>query len=168
MAVYGVSGANNSVPAPPSTNVTNNAQAAAHRQSVAAGTGQDHMSMQDFLMLVVAQLQNQDIDNTVDNGQFMAQMAQIASMQSMQDLTMAFMSSMSMNFLGKFVRASALTEVEVGDGMTDIRHSREEGYVQRVSFNGGDARVLVNNVWFNVGDIFEVGVARPESETDDA
>ena len=137
-----------------------NAEAAqAYRQSITQRASQDNMTMQDFLMLVVAQMQNQDINNTMDNGQFMAQMAQIASMQAMQELTSAFMSSMSMNYLGRFVRASAT--VTDADGVTST--TRQEGYVERVSFNGGEARVLVNDVWFAVEDVFEIATRSPEA-----
>ena len=138
-------------------NDTYNAQAAQqYRQSISQRASDDNMTMQDFLMLVVAQMQNQDINNTMDNGQFMAQMAQIASMQAMQELTAAFMSSMSMNYLGRFARAAATTD--------DGRQAREEGYVERIAFNGGDARVLINDVWFAVSDVFEIGVRSPESQ----
>ena len=137
---------------------TFNAEAAqAYRRSLSQASSQDNMTMQDFLMLVVAQMQNQDINNTMDNAQFMAQMAQIASMQAMQELTSAFMSSMSLNYLGRFVRAVATTD--------DGRVAREAGYVERIAFNGGQAQVLVNNVWFAVGDVFEVGVRAPEDES---
>ena len=141
--------------------VNNNAaaatQAAQYRRSVSQASAADNMTMQDFLLLIVAQLQNQDINNTMDNGQFMAQMAQVASMQAMQDLTAAFMSSMSMNYIGKFVSASAPT----ADGF-----AREHGYVERISFNGGQAMVLVNDVWFNVHDVFEIRTSSPGDDPD--
>ena len=134
-------------------------EAQAYRKSLSETSGKDSMTMQDFLMLVVSQMQNQDINNTMDNGQFMAQMAQIASMQAMQELTAAFMSSMSMSYLGKYVRASATTD--------DGRLARHEGYVDRVNFNGGEATVLVNDVWFKVQDVFEIMMIEPEPEYDE-
>jgi flagellar basal-body rod modification protein FlgD len=137
-------------------NSFNVAAAQDYRRSLSESSGKDNMSMQDFLMLVVAQMQNQDINNTMDNGQFMAQMAQIASMQAMQELTAAFMSSMSMSYMGKYVIAGATTD--------DGRRVREEGYVERVSFNGGEALVLVNDVWFKVQDVFEIMLSAPEIE----
>ncbi|MCL2099698.1 MAG: hypothetical protein FWH24_04600 [Oscillospiraceae bacterium] len=130
-----------------------------YRKSLSESSGKDSMGMQEFLMLVVAQMQNQDINNTMDNGQFMAQMAQIASMQAMQELTAAFMSSMSISYIGKYVRASATTN--------DGRLAREEGYVDRVSFNGGEATVLVNNVWFKVQDVYEIYLSEPLIEEEE-
>lgn len=130
--------------------------AQAYRQSLSETSAKDSMSMQDFLMLVVAQMQNQDINNTMDNGQFMAQMAQVASMQAMQELTASFMSSMSMNYMGKYVKAVATTD--------DGKYTEEEGYVDRINFNGGEAQVLVNETWFKVQDIYEVYLAQPIEE----
>jgi hypothetical protein len=64
------------------------------------------------------------------------------------------MSSMSMSYMGRYVRASATTD--------DGRFVREEGYVDRVSFNGGEATILVNDVWFKVQDVYEVMTSMPE------
>jgi flagellar basal-body rod modification protein FlgD len=115
--------------------------------------------MNDFMMLMVAQMQNQDIFSDQDNTAFMSQMAQMASMQAMQDLTSAFMSSMAMNYIGKYVKASAFTYDEKG---ADLRPIRAEGYVEMVNFNGGRAMVLVGDTWFNIGDVFEVRPNAPE------
>ena len=120
-----------------------------YRYSLTKSNSANNMSTQDFLMLVVAQMTNQDINNVQDNSQFMAQMAQMASMQAMQELTAAFMSSMSMNYMGKYVKAEALT---------DGGHVWKEGFVDRVSFNGGEAMVLIDDTWFMIKDVYEIGV----------
>lgn len=117
----------------------------------------NNLSMQDFLMLVVAQMQNQDMNTTQDNGQFMSQMAQIASMQAMQELTAAYMSTMSVSYMGKYVKAEAITST--GEKAT------AEGFVDRINFNGGDAMVLVDNIWFKVQDIYELSLTKPENST---
>ena len=113
-----------------------------------------NISMNDFLLLVVAQMQNMDMNSAPDNGQFMTQMAQMASMQAMQELTAAYMSTMSVSYMGKYVKAEAVTN-------TGERASAE-GFVDRVNFNGGDAMVLVDNIWFRVQDIYELSVNAPE------
>ena len=118
--------------------------------------------MQDFMMLMVAQMQNQDMYSDQDNTQFMAQMAQMASMNAMQELTNAFMSSMSMNYIGKYVRASAFTYDEKG---SDLKPVRAEGYVEMVNFNAGKAMVLIGDTWFNIGDVYEVRTDAPEEES---
>jgi len=120
-----------------------------YRYSLTKSNSANNMTTQDFLMLVVAQMTNQDMNNTQDNGQFMAQMAQMASMQAMQELTAAFMSSMSMNYMGKYVKAEAVT---------NNGHVWKEGFVERVSFNGGEAMVLIDDTWFMIKDVYEVGL----------
>ena len=122
-----------------------------YRYSTTKSNSDSGMNMQDFLMLVVAQMKNQDMNSTQDNTQFMAQMAQMSSMQAMQELTAAFMSSMTMSYMGKYVKAEAVT-----DNGSKVS---TEGVVDRVNFNGGDAFVLVGNTWFKAQDIYEVSEA---------
>lgn len=114
----------------------------------------NNLSMNDFLMLVVAQMQNMDMNSSPDNGEFMTQMAQMASMQAMQELTASYMSSMSVSYMGKYVKAEAVTNTG--------ERAAAEGFVDRVNFNGGDAMVLVDNIWFKVQDIYELSVSAPE------
>jgi flagellar basal-body rod modification protein FlgD len=126
--------------------------------AASAGTGP---TMQDFMLLIVAQMQNQDMFSEQDNSQFMAQMAQMASMQAMQDLTTAFMSSMAMSYIGKYAKASAYAYDESGNNLQAVN---AEGYVDMVNFNGGKAMVLIGETWFNVSDVYEIRAAAPEPE----
>jgi len=130
-----------------------------YRYSTSAAAASTGPSMQDFMMLMVAQMQNQDMFSDQDNTQFMAQMAQMASMTAMQDLTTAFMSSMAMNYIGKYVKASAYTYDHTG---TELKPVRAEGYAEMVSFNSGKAMVLIGDTWFNVSDVYEVRASAPE------
>ena len=45
------------------------------------------LDMQDFLMLMVAQFQNQSIDNTADTSEMMNQMVQMQSITAMTNMT---------------------------------------------------------------------------------
>ena len=132
-----------------------------YKYSNSAASASTGPSMQDFMMLVVAQMQNQDMFSEQDNSQFMAQMAQMASMQAMQDLTTAFMSSMAMTYIGKYAKASAYAYDSNGSNLQSVS---AEGYVNMVNFNGGKAMVLIGDVWFNVSDVYEVSAAAPEPE----
>ena len=134
-----------------------------YRYSTSAAAGSSGPTMQDFMMLMVAQMQNQDMFSDQDNTQFMASMAQMASMQAMQDLTTAFMSQMAMGYIGKYVKASAFTYDANG---SDLKPVRAEGYVEMVNFNGGKAMVLIGDTWFNVSDVFEVRPNSPEDEAE--
>jgi len=131
-----------------------------YRYSTSAANAATGPTMQDFMMLIVAQMQNQDMFSEQDNSAFMSQMAQMASMQAMQDLTTAFMSSMAMNYIGKYVKASAFVSDQKG---ADLKPVRAEGYVEMVNFNAGRAMVLIGDTWFNVSDVYEVRPEAPET-----
>ena len=125
-----------------------------------AESAQNTPSMNDFMMLMVAQMQNQDMFSDQDNTQFMSQMAQMASMTAMQELTAAFMSSMAMNYIGKYVKASAYVYDESG---LNLQAVKTEGYVEMVNFNGGKAQVLIGDTLFYVSDVYEVRSSAPET-----
>ena len=139
-----------------------------YRYSATQNSANNGINMQDFLLLIVAQMQNQDLTSDQDNTQFMAQMAQMASMQAMQELTSAFMSSMSMSYIGKYVKAQAYTMDSAGMNLLPVQ---AEGYVESVRFNGGESSVLIGTTWFKVSDVFEVHAIAPvenelESDSD--
>lgn len=136
--------------------------------SITTNSSSKSMTMQDFLMLVVSELQNQDMYSSGSSGggsnaDYLTQMAQIASMQAMQELSASFMSSMAVNYMGKYVHAEAVTN-------KNERVTRE-GVVDRVNFNGGDVMVLVKDTWFKVNDIYEIETYKvsvdPEGNGDD-
>ena len=129
-----------------------------YRYSTTASSESNGIKMQDFLLLIVAQMQNQDINSEKNDAEFMSQMAQMASMQAMQELTSAFMSSMSMSYIGKYVKAQAYTTTEGG---LDVKPVEAEGFVESVRFNGGEAMVLVGKTWFKVSDVYEVNTTAP-------
>ena len=126
------------------------------------------ITMNDFMQLIVAQMKNQDMNSTQDNGAFMAQMAQMASMQAMQELTAVFKSSMAVNYVGKFARAEAtvainsIDPVTGGSVITGYERVAREGIVERVGFDGGDTMILVDNVWFKLEDLYEVHNEAPK------
>lgn len=57
----------------------------------------------DFLMLMVGKLQNQDPMNPTDDSQFMAQMAQMTSLEQMTNMASAMNRTEAFSMLGKSV-----------------------------------------------------------------
>ena len=51
--------------------------------------------------LLVAQLSNQDINNTVDNTEFISQMAQFSMIQAISDLSQQSQAAYSVSLIGK-------------------------------------------------------------------
>lgn len=84
------------------------------------GASREALGKDDFLKLLITQMQNQDPLSPMDNSQFLAQMAQFSSLEQMQNLNASFDQSMlltqSLNnssaagFIGRHVRAA-------GDGV---------------------------------------------------
>ena len=66
------------------------------------------LDMQDFLMLMVAQFQNQSIDNTADTSEMMNQMVQMQSITAMTNMTDATIMSYAGSLVGKEVTIGQL------------------------------------------------------------
>jgi flagellar basal-body rod modification protein FlgD len=87
------------------------------------GLGKD-----DFLKILVAQLQNQDPTQPMDDTQFISQMAQFSALEQMQQLNTAFGFSQAYALLGRSVAAQVTDENDqpvtvtgTVDGVTTIR-----------------------------------------------
>jgi flagellar basal-body rod modification protein FlgD len=99
------------------------------------------LTSQDFLKLLIAQLQNQDPTNPMDSDQLLAQVAQMRNLQSgielesaIKGLTTSQQLSGATSFLGKRVTAV------YGDNAQQI-----EGVVERVQLRDGKAFLTIGD-----------------------
>jgi flagellar basal-body rod modification protein FlgD len=86
------------------------------------------MGKDDFLLLLIAQLRNQDPLDPMDNSQFVAQLAQFSSLEQMENLNtkfedqaaliMSLNNTMAVSYVGKEVvlGSSALEVADTGAG----------------------------------------------------
>lgn len=105
----------------------------------------------DFLKLMVAQLQNQDFMNPVDDTQYVSQLAQFATMQQMQELAAYSKQSYVMSLVGKTVTAARFKvngEIESVTGMID-----------KISLLDNDYMVYIGDKSFSLDQIMELGAA---------
>lgn len=109
----------------------------------------DVLGFQDFLHLIVAQMQNQDMMNPMNNTEFIGQMAQMAVMQSVNDMTQVSMTQYATSLVGKEITA-AVMDPEQGLKTT-------EGVVTGVSLFEGQPIVYVDKQSFTLGNIMAVG-----------
>ncbi len=103
----------------------------------------------DFLKILITQLQNQDPTKPMEDKEFISQMAQFSSLEQMTNMNQAFgdmanrlSASSAMNFLGRTVQYQ-----EGENTMT--------GTVDAVT--GGDyPQLLVNGRYFDMNDVLQV------------
>ena len=115
------------------------------------------VSIDDFLVLMVEQLKNQDFMNPVDDTQYVTQLAQFTTMQQMQELAYNAKSTYATSLVGKDVTAAKITVN--GDLATT------EGPVEKVSLLDGEYVIYVGGKGFTLDEIMEV---KPSSQSDGA
>lgn len=107
-----------------------------------------NLDIDDFLQLIVKEMQNQDPMSPMDNTQMVAQMAQFSSLQAMTDMANSFSQMQATSVIGK--------EVLVRNTNTLGQTNHDRGLVEKVTINGGDVKVYVNNRAHNYSDILEI------------
>lgn len=102
----------------------------------------------EFINLLVTQLQYQDPLNPQDDTQFIAQMAQFSALEQMQNLNTSYSASKAFNMIGKNITANVS---EASKGASTIT-----GEVTSVKIQSGKAYVVVDGNDVLVEDVFEV------------
>ena len=115
------------------------------------------VSVDDFLNLMVAQLQNQDFMNPVDDTQYVTQLAQCATMQQMQELATYMKTNYVMSLVGKEVTAARFS--------VSGELQQETGRVEKISLVNNEYAVYVNGKKFSLQQIMELGASEDETET---
>ncbi len=93
---------------------------------------QAFMDPMDFINLMVAQMQNQDFTNPMDDTQMITQMAQYTMVTEMQDMSYHSQQNYAISLVGKEVTASRYTvggEIETTTGIVDKISMVDNEYV---------------------------------------
>lgn len=106
------------------------------------------LDMNDFFVLMAAQLQNQSMYDPVDNSEFIAQMAQFSTLSQMEALTQSFASNYSVSLIGKTVNVQT----------TDVSGtvSTATGTVDKVNFRSGTAYIVVDGIEYETSAVTQV------------
>lgn len=125
------------------------ATTAATSTSTTKKTTDSALDMNDFLKLMVAQLQNQDMNNSVDSSQFMAQMSQFSMVQALTDMREQSQTSYGVSLIGKEVTVKNESDNTVVTGTVDS-----------VNFYNGETKILVDGNAYSTSSVIEVAAKK--------
>lgn len=114
----------------------------------ASTSSKSMLTMDDFFTLMVEQLKNQDMYNTQDSTQYIAQMAQFSMVQALADLSAASQTAYSVSLIGK--------EVTLATANDDGTISTHTGIVSSVNLYNGSAQVVVDKQSYNLSSVMSV------------
>jgi len=100
----------------------------------------------DFLKLLITQLQNQDPTSPMEDTQFISQMAQFSSLEQMTNMSSSFTRLASMmNSQESYSTLGKTVELNVGDTTTS-------GVVEAAT-RGENPQIMVNGMYYNMEQI---------------
>lgn len=102
-----------------------------------------NLGKDEFLNLLVTQLQYQDPLEPSSDTEFIAQMAQFSSLEQMQNLNNSFNNFMSYSLVGKYATAEYGTDTI-------------EGYIESVVNAGEETYAVIDGNSVNIDDIYKV------------
>jgi flagellar basal-body rod modification protein FlgD len=113
---------------------------------------QDTMGKEDFLKLLIVQLENQDPTSPLEDKEFISQMAQFSSLEQMTEMNKT-LSNLIMNY--KLSLASSLLgkEVEVLDR---VKGDTISGVVSEITFGEEGPRITFNGISYSIDDVTKV------------
>jgi flagellar hook protein FlgE len=79
-----------------------------------------NLGKDEFLKILIAQLQNQDPTSPMDNSQFIAQMAQFSALEQMQQLNSSFQYSQAYSLIGRTVTAEVTGDDKLPQTITGV------------------------------------------------
>jgi flagellar basal-body rod modification protein FlgD len=110
----------------------------------------------EFMKMLVAQMQNQDPMEPMDNSQMTAQLAQFSSLEQMENLNGQFegfqqgtAAAMSMMNSGKPV------VLELAEG------GNVSGILEKVQWSNGDTQYVVDGEYYSMADIISLKAGEP-------
>lgn len=108
------------------------------------------LDMTDFLTLMVAQFQNQTMDDAASTSDMLNQLVQMSVVQAITDITDASVMQYAGSLVGK--------EVTIGEYDQDTREMKQIiGQVEATGTYSGEQVIYVNGKRYNLSDIMAIG-----------
>lgn len=142
------------------TPITSSAANSAAKSAVATGTQNalQHFSIDDFLKLMITQLQNQDPLNPTDNDQLLNQLGQLQSISSQTKLSDT-LQAVSLN--ESLASASNLISRQIS-GLDDAG-KKISGVVDRVTVTDGVPKLVVGKSTVSLSNVSEIDAPSAKS-----
>ena len=115
----------------------------------------------DYLKLLITQLQNQDPTSPMEDREFIAQMAQFSSLEQMTNMNTGFQN------LAAVLSAGQATSMLGKSVEIIINGDLVSGKVEEIT-RGDYPQVLVNGVYFDMSDVSRIREAGKETDSEEA
>ncbi len=102
-----------------------------------------YMSFDSYLQLIVAQMQNQDFNNPMDDSEVLAQMAQYSMLEGIKNMTQQSSISYATSLVGKAVT------VKSGDNVYT-------GVVQSITMVDGEPRLMIDGTGYKIDTVTDI------------
>lgn len=129
-----------------------------HTVTIAKKGSNMDLDMMDFITLMITQMTNQGIDDTMDTSEMINQMVQMQMIQSMVNMTDATMMNYTASLVGKEVTVGKWT----ADGLQEI-----SGIVEATGTMDGQPVIFVNGEYYYLSEIMAVGKLPPPKENEE-
>lgn len=118
------------------------------------------LDMDDFLLLMVTQLQNQSIDNTTDTSDMLNQMVQVSVIEAINSISKLIGDSTTMTYAASLVGKN----VVVGQYVNNTLQEKEGTVKGTGTLNGQQVIFLEDDSCFYLTDIMAVGKLPADKE----
>ncbi|KGA98247.1 flagellar basal body rod modification protein FlgD [Alkalihalobacillus alcalophilus ATCC 27647 = CGMCC 1.3604] len=157
------------------TTINNNLWLSSIQNQPTQSSGSNMLGKDDFLKLLITQMQNQDPTNPMDDREFISQMAQFSSLEQMTNLnqSMQYMVDMQITqslvthsqLIGKNVQWMQLIDNENGVGH-DVQYLENAVKSVKIETDGSLRLLLDNNTWISNFQLVQVEpVSTPPEES---
>ncbi len=144
-----------------------------NRPSATNQTGQNMLGKDDFLKLLMVQLQNQDPSNPMDDKEFIAQMATFSSLEQMTNMNQSIQRFVNLQTSQSLVQHSELIgkkvqwsrEVQIDDYRTKTEYADNQVSSVKLEKDGTLRFLLDNGRWISNNQIVQISIADNPSAT---